>query len=195
MLSSRSTVGLVRNVQNVQILNLRSIQTTCVQNADPKKKKRTDATVIHLRIERKKRKFERLVAELEAQKKIKIPLLEYVVDKQILKNLDERTRKNTEKLSEIRNELEKLNQIWSLYKGLENRMDSQCLKQVMKTKLTTLKALRNVSPKLYENSLQLDETLFPFKDENVIKETVANKDFKPNDGQIINVTKVWKIEI
>lgn len=193
MLSGRS-VGLVRS--GLQNLPSRSIQSTPVLCAAPlKKKKKTDIAIIELRVERKRRKFARLVEELEAQEKIKIPLFEYTIDKHILKSLDERTRKNDQQVAEIKAEQERLNVAWSLYKALESRFDNTSLHRVMKTKLRTLDELNRLSPKLYEKALMLDESLFPFKDEQIIKETVANSEYRPIDGQIVDCTKVWKIEI
>lgn len=199
MLSYKSSY-LIKSLNNLNLnsssLLKRSIQTTAYLNAAPlKKKKQLDSTIIQMRVERKRKKFQRIIDELESQEKIKIPLFEYTIDKHILKNLNDYKRKNEDKLIEIKNELERLNVIWSLYKGLESRMDYLNLKRVEKNKLDTLKELKKLSPKLYENSLKLDNQLFPFEDKTFIKETVPNKDYKPNDGQIINVTKKWEIDI
>lgn len=194
MLSGKS-VGLVRcGLQNA--LPSRSIQTTSLLNAEPlRKKKKTDVSIVQLRVERKRRKFQRLVEELEAQEKVKIPLFEFTIDKHIMKNLEERTRQNAEQLAEIKGELERLNVVWSLYKGLENKFDNQSLQRVLKNKLRTLSELNKVSPDLYDRALLLDDSLFPFKDEQIIKETLANDEYRPKDGQIADCTKVWKIEI
>lgn len=194
MFSGKSVVLLRTGLQNS--LPSRSIQTTALLNAEPlRKKKKTDVSIVQLRVERKRRKFQRLVEELEAQEKIKIPLFEYTIDKHILKSLDERTRKNAEQLAEIKAELDRLNVVWSLYKGLENKYDNRSLQQVLKNKLRTLAELNKVSPTLYEQALMLDDGLFPFKDDQIVKETVANAEYLPNDGQIVDCTKVWKIEI
>lgn len=194
MFSGKSVVLLRTGLQNS--LPSRSIQTTALLNAEPlRKKKKTDVSIVQLRVERKRRKFQRLVEELEAQEKIKIPLFEYTIDKHILKSLDERTRKNAEQLAEIKAELDRLNVVWSLYKGLENKYDNRSLQQVLKNKLRTLAELNKVSPALYEQALMLDDGLFPFKDDQIVKETVANAEYLPNDGQIVDCTKVWKIEI
>ena len=97
---SGKSVGLIGS--GLQHLPSRLIQTTSLLGAAPLKKKKTDVTIIQMRIERKRRKFQRLVDELEAQEKIKIPLFEHTIDKHILKNLDERTRKNAQQLAEIK---------------------------------------------------------------------------------------------
>lgn len=197
--SSYLTKGLkslsLKSTTNLNNIN-RSIQTTSHLNAAPlKKKKQMDATILQNRVERKRRKFQRIIDQLESLEKIKIPLFEYSIEKHILKNQNEYTRKNEEKLREIRSEMERLNQIWSLYKGLENKFDFISLKKVEKTKLETLNELKRLSPFLYENSLKLDDNLFPFEDKQIVKETIANKDYEPGDGQIVNVTKEWKIDI
>lgn len=194
MLTSKS-VSLVRGGL-AHNLPSRSIQSTAVLNAEPlRKKKKTDVSMVELRVERKRRKFQRLVEELEVQEKIKIPLFEYTIDKHILKNLGERTRKNEAELAEIKAELNRLNVVWSLYKGLETKFDHMSLQRVLKNKLRTLNELCKVSPELYENALMLDDRLFPFKDDQIVKETVANREYVPKDGQIVDCTKVWKIEI
>ena len=168
----------------------REISTTSVLMAEPpKKKKKMDIVILKMRHERKIRKLEKGIRKLKKTPKQLKPIEEYVLPPSILKALDVRTR-DSQGTDE---ELMKLSKLWIAYKREEGRREKECLKKVVAAQDKALEVLKKESLSLYQKALEVDTSLLPLNDLDVVTETPANPEYTPPDGTKTDVSKVWSM--
>lgn len=170
----------------------RTITTTAVMCAmPPKKKKKMDVQLVKLRHERKVRKVEKAIRQLKKTPRQLKPIEEYALPPAIVRQLEMRTRPQTEEDRQVEETLAKLKRLWLSYKSMERIVDQRNLKQVIAAQNRALAVLQSESPRLYEAAVSLDPNLIPFQDEFMLTETAPNPEYVPPDGVKVDVSKVW----
>jgi large subunit ribosomal protein L40 len=168
----------------------RGITTTSVLMADPpKKKKKVDVLIVKMRVERKIRKLEKGIRKLKKTPKQLKPIEEYALPPAIIKNLDARTRKETQEDADM----PKLSKIWIAYRQEEGRREQRCLKKIIEAQDKALQVLKEESPELYEKAISIDASLLPFNDNIMIAETPSNPNYTPPDGIKTDISKIWSM--
>lgn len=170
---------------------LRTISTSVARYAKGKKKQRIDPVLLRARLERKKAKFEEDIEALVKGPKQLIPMIEHSLTPTVQKEMELRTQREFD--PEIEKLFFKMNTYWSLYNGIQAREDRQCLIKIQKAHTKALKLLQELSPELYLEAVKIDPLFVPYVNDQVIKETPANPEYRPPDGHRKDLTKVWKM--
>ncbi|XP_067143819.1 large ribosomal subunit protein mL40 [Centruroides vittatus] len=153
-----------------------------------KKKKRVDPAIVRRREERKRKKIEKGIRRLEKTAKKLKPLDECEIPKNILMELDKRTRK-VEKLTE-KEEQERANIMkeWQKYKKEQFENELNMLDRIMMAQENALLELKKESEDLYQAALQLDTQFIPFMVKGPTA-TPPNADYEPPNGVYVDTTK------
>lgn len=190
-LSSTSKSTIVGSSECSVFNHCRSLHTSSVMFAEPlKKKKRLDPAVLKMRVDRKIKKLEKSIRQLESADKVLIPILEHTVPPHVHKELELRTRTDVN-VSQLKERMDRLLQVWALYRKRVDTQQSQSLKKVLQAQRKALDELQAESQELYEHAISIDEQLLPFQDNTIITERGPCSAYVPPDGTRTNVTKQW----
>ncbi|XP_023242876.1 39S ribosomal protein L40, mitochondrial-like [Centruroides sculpturatus] len=160
-----------------------------IKGGEPlKKKKRVDPAILRKREERKRKKIEKGIRRLEKTAKKLKPLDECEIPKNIVMELDKRTRK-VEKLTE-KEEQERANIMkeWHKYKKEQFENELNMLDRIMMAQENALLELKNESEDLYQAALQLDTQFIPFMVKGPTA-TPPNANYEPPNGVYVDTTK------
>jgi 39S ribosomal protein L40, mitochondrial len=170
----------------------RSIFTTNVLLAEPpKKKKRIDPTLLRAKVERKLKKLEKSIRKLERIDKQLKPIVEYTLPPTVAREIELRTR--NEDCSSIEKEYNNILKIWTIYKSRESKLEMKNLRKIQSAQEKALTELKALSPFLYEAAVSFDDSLLPFLDETIIRETPKLESYTPPDGNKLDISKEWKM--
>lgn len=170
----------------------RSIFTTNVLLAEPpKKKKRIDPTMLRAKVDRKLKKLEKSIRKLERNERQLKPIVEYTLPPAIAKEIELRTR--NEDYSSIEKDYNNILKIWTIYKSRESELELKNLRRIQRAQEKALLELKVLSPFLYEAAVSFDDSLLPFLDETMIRETPKLDNYTPPDGNKLDISKEWKM--
>lgn len=79
---------------------------------------------------------------------------------------------------------------WSKYKLQEHLKDIQMLDRIMYSQQHALDELRKESEELYQEAIQIDYRLLPYKSEGPVV-TPKIKNYELPDGEYQDVSKIW----
>lgn len=168
-----------------------ALQTSAVLRAEPlKKKRRLDPAVLKMRVERKVKKIEKSIRQLEMADKVLKPLLEQTVPPHVHRELALRTRPAGE-LAPAQARLDRLLPAWTAYRKEVDRQQQRSVRQVLRAQQRALLELRAESEPLYRRAIAVDAALLPFDDELVLTESGPSASYRPPDGLRTDVTKQW----
>ncbi|XP_044265787.1 39S ribosomal protein L40, mitochondrial [Tribolium madens] len=184
-LQSCTKRGIATNV----LLNFRA--TPCLMAEPLKKKKRLDPAVIKAREDRKKKKIEKQIKRLEKNARQLKPIEECEVP---LGLLDEKKTRMRSLVVLSEDELEQrqvLEKQWATYKKKQHLADVQMLDRILFAQQKALDELRKESEELYQEAMQIDFRLLPFKREGPL-ETPTIDNYESPDGDYADVSKKWE---
>lgn len=174
-----------------QLILQRGIHLSRPLFAEPlRKKKQVSPLVTKKQYERKIRRLEREINKLESIPLKLKPILELQLSPQILKELDARTRK--EKDEDAKRLLDSFYDAWCVYKFAESVTEMKSIVSVRNAQKRALNALKSY-PDLYEQAIQVDPELIPFKVDNIKKHTPPIENYNCPDGNEFDITKEWKL--
>lgn len=172
-------------------INFRQLHTSSVMFAEPlKKKKRLDPVILKMRVDRKIKKLEKSIHQLECADKVMKPILEHTLPPHVHKELESRTRTGVS-ATELKERMDRLFQVWALYRKQVDTQQSQSLKRVLQAQQRALDELKAESHELYEHAISIDDQLLPFQDSSLITERGPCSAYVPPDGIRTDVTKQW----
>ncbi|XP_030763429.1 39S ribosomal protein L40, mitochondrial [Sitophilus oryzae] len=177
--------------RGISTANSLFFKTTPCMLAEPlKRRKRVDPGVVRAREERKKRKLEKQIRRLEKNAKQFKPIEECEVSLTILDEKLERQREVvlSEETLEKRILLEKK---WANYKRVQLLDDLQMIDRVMFAQQRALDQLRKESEELYQEAIQPDFHLIPFKSVGPV-ETPSIEKYDVPDGEYVDISKKWE---
>jgi large subunit ribosomal protein L40 len=167
------------------------LHTSCVMFAEPlKKKKRLDPIVLKMRVDRKVRKIEKAIRQLENAEKVLKPLMERTLAPQVYRELELRTR-DEDQLEQLKERADKLFQLWSLYRKDVSDQQIRSIRQVTLAQQRVLTELQAEWPELHQHALSIDEQLLPYEETRLITDSPPNPAYIPPDGTRTTVTKQW----
>ncbi|EFA07359.2 large ribosomal subunit protein mL40 [Tribolium castaneum] len=178
-----------RGIATSVFLNFRA--TPCLMAEPLKKKKKLDPAVIKAREDRKKKKIEKQIRRLEKHARQFKPIEECEVPLTLLDEKKSRMR-SLPALSD--SELEQralLDKQWATYRKNEHLTDVQMLDRIFFAQQKALDELRKESEELYQEAMQIDFRLLPFKSEGPL-ETPAIDNYESPDGDYADVSKKWE---
>lgn len=182
-------------------LQCRSIHTTLpsaikltqvVSGEPPKARKRIDPALLKAREDRKRRKIEKEIKKLEKFGRQLKPINELRADKDLLKEVNVRKRKNLTKKSEdeVYNEGSLVLE-WSRYKITQNSEQMKQINTAIQMQSKALKELKKDNLSLYEMAIELDENnLVNFKHDGP-SYTPPNKLYEPPEGDYADATFMY----
>ncbi|KAF7280956.1 hypothetical protein GWI33_005289 [Rhynchophorus ferrugineus] len=185
-------------LQNSSQVPLRAISTNtplyfkatpCLLAEPLKKKKRMDPNVIRQREERRKKKLEKQIRRLEKHAKQLKPIGECEVPLTLLDEKLERQR-NITLSAEVLEKRVLLEKKWANYKRLQLLEDLQMIDRVMYCQQKALDELRNESEELYQEAIQPDFHLLPYKSVGPV-ETPRIENYDAPDGEYKDISKKW----
>ncbi|XP_060536353.1 large ribosomal subunit protein mL40 [Cylas formicarius] len=164
--------------------------TPCLLAEPLKKKKRIDPAILKAREERRKKKLERQIRRLEKNTKQYKPIDECEVP---LALLDEKTKRQREiTLSpEILDKRVLLEQKWCSYKREQHLSDLKILDRLLFAQQYALDELRKESETLYQQAIQIDSFLIPYKS-NGPTDTPPIENYDQPDGEYQDISKKWE---
>ncbi|XP_024223103.1 39S ribosomal protein L40, mitochondrial isoform X2 [Bombus impatiens] len=152
-----------------------------------KKRKRLDPSIIRAREERKKRKLQKKIRQLEKHANHLKPIFEIDILFQQLQK-EKRTCHLPVSLSEEQIERRKLlERKWSRYKNDQWLKDVKVMKSIMVSQEIALKELKAVSKQLYKKAVEFDDSFVPYSVTGPVY-TPPIKDFDSPDGEYIETT-------
>ncbi|MCL4131241.1 UNVERIFIED_CONTAM: hypothetical protein GTU68_002915 [Idotea baltica] len=101
-----------------------------------------------------------------------------------------RTRKNPELSMEERDARHLLLKKWNQFKFEQHKQDLAMINRVLRAKEIALQELKEESEELYNEAIQLDLVLLPFRCKGPVS-TPAIPGFVPVDGDYFDKTKNW----
>ncbi|XP_065167078.1 large ribosomal subunit protein mL40 [Atheta coriaria] len=190
---ARLTLGLTspqftRSVSTTSLLYIRT--TPCLLAEPLKKKKRMDPAIIKAREDRKKKKIEKQIRRLEKNSRQLKPIEECEIPLEITDNKGFHQRTDVEISAELQEKRILIEKKWAKYMRNEHLADMQMIDRIMYSQQRALDQLRLESEELYQEAIQPDFTLLPFKSEGP-DNTPPIKDYEAPDGDYVDVSKVW----
>lgn len=184
--------GLMRTVEaSIQSNLARTVHTSSVLFAEPlKKKKRMDPVLLKLRVDRKIRKLEKAIRQLENAEKVLKPLMEQTLAPHVYREIDLRVR-NPEMLQQLKDQMDKLLRVWSVYRKEVAEQQQKSIDRMTAAQQRVIDELRNNWPQLYEHAISIDQSLLPYEETHVITDSPPNPSYVPPDGSRTDVTKQW----
>lgn len=185
----RSSLHSVSNSRNISIyIHPLQFRATEILLGEPlKKKKRLDPSIIRAREERKKRRLQKRIRQLEKHTNHLKPIFEIDTLSQLLQK-EKRTRHLAVSLSEEEIERRKLlEREWCSYKQDQWLKDVRVMKSIMLSQEIALKELKAVSKQLYKKAVEFDDSFVPYSVTGPVC-TPAIKDFDSPDGEYIETT-------
>lgn len=172
---------------------IRHISTTSTLFAEPpRKKRRLDPAILKIRVERKIRKAEREIMQIESQPRQPIPILEYQPNSSTIRSLLSRPSRLHEEHKVTKSEIKGAEKLWSIYRLEQSKMERRSINQVEAAQNYALETLKQIDENLYNKTVALDElSLIPYTSSHIRRETGPNPDYKPPDGSIRNTSKEW----
>ncbi|CAG9857804.1 unnamed protein product [Phyllotreta striolata] len=188
---SRLTIKSLPITRWVHSSNPLLFKTTPILLGEPlKKKKRMDPAIVRAREERKKKKLEKAIRKLEKHARKLKPIGECEIPFDLLDTLNERKRSLPALSSEILDKRALLEKRWANYKREQRLIDVQMLDRIQYSQQRALDELRKESEELYQEAIQPDLLLMPYKVEGPV-ETPPIENYKSPDGDYKDVSKVW----
>ncbi|XP_074034373.1 mitochondrial ribosomal protein L40 [Leptinotarsa decemlineata] len=179
---------LVREIYTNNVLPFRA---TPVLLAEPlKKKKRLDPAIIRAREERKKKKIEKQIRRLEKHARQLKPIEECEVPLDISENLGKRKRNLPEISEEILEKRVDLLKRWCMFRQQQHMADVQMLDRLIYSQQRALDELRQESEELYQEAIQFDPFLMPFKSQGPV-ESPAIENYDTPDGDYQDISRKW----
>ncbi|XP_045475289.1 39S ribosomal protein L40, mitochondrial [Harmonia axyridis] len=189
-LSSSPTSFLVS--RNISLGSRNDIKISPILCAEPlKKKKKMDPAVLRAREERRKKKIEKQIRRLERNARQLKPIEECEIPLNVSDERDIRTRNNPplpESEIERRALLEKS---WARYKHEQRFNDLKMIDRIFFSQQKALDELRAESEELYQEAIQTDFRLIPFRSEGPV-ETPPIKNYEVPDGDYVDTSKKWE---
>ncbi|XP_055932511.1 39S ribosomal protein L40, mitochondrial-like isoform X2 [Argiope bruennichi] len=180
--------NLNRNFHSSQQLGFNFTPILC---AEPlRKKKRIDPQILRERAEKKIRRLQRDIRRLEKVSRQFKPISELEVPRKAIRD-NERHRPPAILTEAELKERAELKYLWAVYKRKQHLAEMAAIQRVSAAQERALDALQEVSQQLYEEALQPDPALIPFKMTGPV-ETPPIDDYDYPDGEFIDVTKVYQ---
>jgi len=161
----------------------------CLFGEPLKKKKRLDPAIIKAREERRKKKIEKQIRRLEKSARQLKPIDECETPLTLIDSHKEckRPLELSEGVMEQRILLEKQ---WAKYKHQQHLADVQMLDRISYSQQKALDELRKESEELYQEAIQIDPMLLPFKTEGPVN-TPPIQNYEVPDGDYQDISKKW----
>lgn len=158
-----------------------------------KRKKKLDPAIIKQREDRRKRKIEKQIRRLEKHTKQIKPISEMEVPLKLIDEREQRLR-DLPPLSEEEAESRILLQKeWTKYKMQQHLGDIQAIDSIFYSQQRALDELRAESEELYQEAIQPDLALLPYKAKGPLK-TAPIENYNSPDGEYINTTRKFEGE-
>jgi len=163
-----------------------------VLNAEPPKaKKKMDPALVRAREEKKRRKLEKEIKKLEKYGRQFKPIEELRADRSLMKEIEQRKRTNSVKLTESQIYDYKLLEVdWTKYKTQQSTNESEQLKIMIKSQEKALAELKKDNKSLYEMAIQIDENLIQLKFNGPFY-TPPIKSYEAPEGDYNDVTYLY----
>jgi len=159
--------------------------------AEPlKKKRKIDPAVLKMREERKKRKMEKQIRKLEAVGQKLKPIDELEVPPKLLKEKSMRARKQPELPEEQVDNRVAILKEWTRYKHYQNLQELQMIDRFTSAQAKALDELKLISEELYQEALQADPLLLPYKAIGP-SHTPPIENYDSVDGDYVDITRKW----
>ncbi|XP_060826860.1 large ribosomal subunit protein mL40 [Bombus pascuorum] len=185
----RSSLHSVSNSRNISIyIHPLQFRATEILLGEPlKKKRKLDPAIIRAREERKKRKLQKRIRQLEKHTNHLKPIFEIDTLPQLLQK-EKRACHLPVSLSEEEIERRKLlEKEWCSYKQIQWLKDVRVMKSIMVSQEIALKELKAVSKQLYKKAVEFDDSFVPYSVTGPVC-TPPIKDFDSPDGEYIETT-------
>lgn len=185
------TPGL-RNVSTC--VNPLCFRATNVLLGEPlKKKKKVDPAILRQRDERRKKKLEKQIRRLEKVGKQLKPIFENEVPLKLIDSKEERTRR----LSPIpENQIERrelMEKEWTKYKARQWMANVQTIDAILFSQQRALNELKAESEELYNQAIQIDSSLLPYKTIGPVDTPPIHK-YDSLDGEYVDVSQKYEGE-
>ncbi|KAL5020074.1 hypothetical protein ScPMuIL_002966 [Solemya velum] len=166
-------------------------QVTEVLWAEPmKKRKKVDPAQVHAREMRKKKRLERMIKRLEKFARKLKPIEEIAGDPKIRREISLRQRERTALSFEESESRARLHKEWTRYKSKQYCTESGEIAQLITAQDRALQALREESEELYQQAIEIDESLINFSCKGPVR-TPPIENFDSPDGEYIDTTKTY----
>ncbi|XP_013791787.1 39S ribosomal protein L40, mitochondrial-like [Limulus polyphemus] len=161
--------------------------------AEPlRKKKKIDPAVLKMREERKKRRLEKAIRKLEKSARRLKPIEEIEITPSLRKEITLRKREGSHLTFEEIEEQYQLQKKWAHYRYHQHLAEMSMIERIISAQNRALVALREESEELYQEAIQIDSALIPFKVSGPVQ-TPPIKNYDPPDGEYTDMTKKWDI--
>ncbi|CAH1108669.1 unnamed protein product [Psylliodes chrysocephalus] len=194
LVSSLTRLSLIKVptlIRNVSLNAPMLFRSTPVLLAEPlKKKKKMDPAIIKAREEKKKKKIEKAIRKLEKNARKLKPISECEIPFEILDTLKNRQRNLPGISEEILENRALLEKKWCRYKREQHLVDMQMLDRIQFAQQKALDELRKESEQLYQEAIQPDLMMMPYKIEGPV-ETPPIENYQSPDGDYNDVSKKW----
>ncbi|RZC35266.1 39S ribosomal protein L40, mitochondrial, partial [Asbolus verrucosus] len=150
-----------------------------------------DPAVIKAREDRKKKKIEKQIRRLEKNARQLKPIEECEVPLGLLDEKKSRIRSLPALSTETLENRALLEKKWATYKKNQNLADIQMLDRIIFAQQKALDELRKESEELYQEAMQVDCRLLPYKTEGPL-ETPPIESYESPDGDYVDVSKKWE---
>ncbi|KAL1501064.1 hypothetical protein ABEB36_006462 [Hypothenemus hampei] len=177
----------IRHISTDQCLLFRA--TPCLMAEPLKKKRKLDPAVIRAREERKKKRLEKQIRRLEKNARQMKPIGECEVPLTLLDEKLDRQR-NILISAEVLEKRALLEKKWANFKRLQLLSDLQMIDRIIYTQQKALDELKNESEELYQEAIQMDFHMIPFKTMGPV-ETRSIENYDALDGEYQDVSKKW----
>ncbi|GFW91465.1 39S ribosomal protein L40, mitochondrial [Trichonephila clavipes] len=180
--------NLNRNFHSSQLLQFQNTPALC---AEPlRRKKRMDPQVLRERAEKKIRRLQRDIRRLEKVSRQFKPISELDIPRKAVRD-SERVRPAPElKIDELKERAD-LKRLWAIYKRKQHLEEMSAIQRIVAAQERALDALQETSLELYEEAIQPDPTLIPFKMTGPVQTPpIDNYDYP--GGDYIDVTKIYQ---
>lgn len=187
-LRSTSSTLIIRNISLNAVTHFKITQTLLGEPL--KKKKRLDPAIIRAREERRKKKIEKQIRKLEKNARQTKPIDECEVPLEVL---DQRPILERALPALSPDTIEKralLLKRWNGYKNKQHLATIQMLDRITFAQQKALDELRKESEELYQEAIQIDFQLIPFKAQGPV-ETPPIKNYDVPDGDYKDVSRKW----
>lgn len=170
----------------------RPFSTTRVLLAEPpRKKRRMDPAMFKIRVEKKMKKLEREITKLEKEPRQLIPILEYQLTNSEIKDLKARPQHTMEEFGITEASVKAARRLWNFHKLEQSHMMNKSIRRIERAQTRALEQLKELDIDLFNNTVAVDDTFFPYRSNHMRKETPPNPNYVPPDGYIKDVTKEW----
>lgn len=191
-LISRLTLKSSISAVNLHTSSDLLFRNTPILFAEPlKKKKKLDPAIVKQREERKRKKLEKQIRRLEKNARQLKPIDELEVPLNLIDEKNVRTRHLPVLTAEEQERRILLNKKWAAYKNQEKLSDYKLLDKLVNAQNKALEELRFESEELYQEAIQIDPALVPFKAVGPVS-TPPIKSYESPDGDYTDISKKWE---